>query len=180
MIYLELNEKNIMTAAGMIRAGKLAAFPTETVYGLGCDTFNTEALARVFEVKKRPHFDPLIVHIASLDTLERLVDFSRLSAEAEYRLYVLSRALWPGPLTLILPKLKSVPDLATAGLETLAVRFPAHDGALRLITESTGAIAAPSANPFGYLSPTRARHVREQLGNAVDVILDGGPANIGI
>ena len=180
MVYLELNEKNIMTAAGMLRAGKLAAFPTETVYGLGCDTFNTEALARVFEVKKRPRFDPLIVHIASLDTLERLVDFSRLSAEAEYRLSVLGRALWPGPLTLILPKLKTVPDLATAGLETLAVRFPAHDGALRLIRESTGAIAAPSANPFGYLSPTRARHVREQLGDAVDVILDGGPSDIGL
>jgi L-threonylcarbamoyladenylate synthase len=180
VVYLELNEENILKAAGMVRAGQLAAFPTETVYGLGCDAFNTYALARVFEVKKRPRFDPLIVHIASLDAMERLVDFSRLSAGMEYRLSVLSHALWPGPLTLILPKLRTVPDLATAGLETVAVRFPAHDGALKLIAESTGAIAAPSANPFGYLSPTRAEHVREQLGDAVDVILDGGPADIGI
>jgi L-threonylcarbamoyladenylate synthase len=179
-MYLELNEKNILIAAELIRAGKLAAFPTETVYGLGCDAFNTEALARVFEVKKRPRFDPLIIHIASLDTLDRLVDFSRLGPEARHRLSVLSRALWPGPLTLVLPKLKTVPDLATGGLETAAVRFPAHDGALRLIAASTGAVAAPSANPFGYLSPTRAEHVREQLGGAVDIILDGGPASIGV
>ncbi|MDR2176957.1 MAG: threonylcarbamoyl-AMP synthase [Treponema sp.] len=177
---LELNEKNILFAAERIRKGKLVAFPTETVYGLGCDAFNSHALARVFEVKKRPRFDPLIIHIASLDTLERLVDFSRLSKDEEHRLFVLSRSLWPGPLTLVLPKLKSVPDLATGGLETAAIRFPAHEEALRLIKESTGAVAAPSANPFGCLSPTRAEHVAAQLGNSVDLILDGGPANIGV
>jgi L-threonylcarbamoyladenylate synthase len=180
MKYLESNEKNILAAAEQIRAGKLVAFPTETVYGLGCDAFNTDALARVFEVKKRPRFDPLIIHIAELGALERLVDFSRLTEDARHRLFVLSRALWPGPLTLVLPKLKTVPYLATGGLLTAAIRFPAHDGALRLIKESTGAVAAPSANPFGYLSPTRAEHVREQLGGAVDVILDGGPSNIGV
>ncbi|MDR1256359.1 MAG: threonylcarbamoyl-AMP synthase [Spirochaetaceae bacterium] len=180
MLYLELNEQNILTAAKMLSSGKLVAFPTETVYGLGCDAFNTAALARVFEAKKRPRFDPLIIHIASHDTLERLVDFGRLSEDGRQRLAVLARALWPGPLTLVLPKLKTVPDLATAGLGTAAVRFPAHAGALRLITESTGAVAAPSANPFGYLSPTRAEHVRSQLGGAVDAILDGGPADIGV
>jgi L-threonylcarbamoyladenylate synthase len=137
-------------------------------------------LARVFEVKKRPRFDPLIIHIASLDTLERLVDFSRLSGEAEKRLSLLSRALWPGPLTLVLPKQKTVPDLATGGLPTAAIRFPAHNGALRLIKESTGALAAPSANLFGRLSPTRAEHVEEQLGGLVDIILDGGPSDIGL
>jgi L-threonylcarbamoyladenylate synthase len=177
---LELNEKNILAAAELIRAGKLAAFPTETVYGLGCDAFNTQALARVFEVKKRPRFDPLIIHIAAPDTLERLVDFSRLSSNAERRLSLLSRSLWPGPLTLVLPKLDAVPDLATGGLETAAVRFPAHDGAVQLIKESTGAVAAPSANLFGRLSPTRAEHVEEQLGGLVDIILDGGPSDIGL
>ncbi|MDR3356812.1 MAG: threonylcarbamoyl-AMP synthase [Spirochaetaceae bacterium] len=177
---IELNEKNIFTAGELVRAGKIVAFPTETVYGLGCDAFNSHALARVFEVKKRPRFDPLIIHIASLDTLERLVDFSRLSMAAEQRLSVLGRALWPGPLTLVMPKLKAVPDLATGGLDTVAIRFPAHDGALRLIKESTGAVAAPSANPFGYLSPTRAEHVLEQLGDAVDLVLDGGPTDIGM
>jgi L-threonylcarbamoyladenylate synthase len=180
MMYLELNGESILFASEQIRNGNLVVFPTETVYGLGCDAFNTTALARVFEVKKRPRFDPLIIHIAALETLERIVDFSRLTQDAKYRLSVLSRALWPGPLTLILPKLQTVPDLATGGLDTAAVRFPDHAGALRLIKESTGAIAAPSANPFGYLSPTRAEHVRDQLGDAVDVILDGGPTNIGI
>jgi L-threonylcarbamoyladenylate synthase len=180
MLYLELNERNILTAAEMLKSGKLVAFPTETVYGLGCDAFNTAALARVFEAKKRPRFDPLIIHIASLGTLEQLVDFGRLSEGGRRRLDVLARDLWPGPLTLVLPKLKAVPDLATAGLGTVAMRFPAHAGALRLITESTGAIAAPSANPFGYLSPTRAEHVRARLGAAVDAILDGGPTDIGV
>ncbi|MDR0383240.1 MAG: threonylcarbamoyl-AMP synthase, partial [Spirochaetaceae bacterium] len=180
MRYLELNEQNILAAAETLKAGKLVAFPTETVYGLGCDAFNTAALAKVFEAKKRPRFDPLIIHIASLDTLEKLVDFSRLAADGRHMLEVLSRSLWPGPLTLVMPKLKTVPDLATAGLETAAVRFPAHEGACRLIAEATGAIAAPSANPFGYLSPTRAEHVRERLGGAVDIILDGGPADIGV
>ncbi|MDR2659095.1 MAG: threonylcarbamoyl-AMP synthase [Spirochaetaceae bacterium] len=180
MLYLELNEKNILIAAEQLSAGKLVAFPTETVYGLGCDAFNKAALAKVFEVKKRPRFDPLIIHIAALDTLEKLVDFSRLTQKAKHRLTILSRALWPGPLTLILPKLQIVPDIATGGLDTVAVRFPAHDGAIRLIKESSGAVAAPSANPFGYLSPTRAEHVREQLGVDVDIILDGGAADIGV
>jgi L-threonylcarbamoyladenylate synthase len=177
---LALNEKNILAAAELIRSGKIAAFPTETVYGLGCDAFNVKALAMVFEVKKRPRFDPLIIHIAALDTLERLVDFSRLSSKAERRLSLLTRSLWPGPLTLVLPKLNAVPDLATGGLETAAIRFPAHDGAIRLIKESTGAVAAPSANLFGHLSPTRAEHVEEQLGGLVDIILDGGTSDIGL
>jgi L-threonylcarbamoyladenylate synthase len=134
----------------------------------------------VFEVKKRPRFDPLIIHIAQLGTLESLADFALLAPVERERLDILARHLWPGPLTLILPKKDAVPPLATGGLATAAVRFPAHDGALRLIRESTGAIAAPSANPFGYLSPTRADHVRSQLGDAVDIILDGGKCGIGV
>lgn len=180
MLFLELNQKNIFVAAGVLKAGGLAAFPTETVYGLGCDAFNSTALARVFEVKRRPRFDPLIVHISRLETLQRLADFGLLSPVERERVRVLSQSLWPGPLTLILPKKDAVPPLATGGLATVAVRFPAHDAALALIRKSTGAIAAPSANLFGSLSPTLAAHVRTQLGEAVDVILDGGKCGIGV
>jgi L-threonylcarbamoyladenylate synthase len=177
---LRLNDKNIKRAAIKIKEGALVAFPTETVYGLGCDAFNGEALAKVFEVKKRPLFDPLIIHIASLDMLGALVCLSKMQPQSKYYLDVLSKNLWPGPLTLVLPKLPSVPGLATAGLETCAIRFPAHEGALRFIAGSTGAIAAPSANPFGYLSPTCAEHVAEQLGKKVDIILDGGHCAVGV
>lgn len=169
-----------MSAASCLCKGGIVAFPTETVYGLGADVFNTTALARVFEVKRRPYFDPLIVHIAELSTLMRLVDYTAMDAEAIRRLKKLANTLMPGPLTLILPKLPEVPDLATGGLKTVAVRFPKHSGALALIKNSTGAVAAPSANPFGYLSPTRAEHVAEQLGNDVDIILDGGTSEIGV
>jgi L-threonylcarbamoyladenylate synthase len=156
------------------------AFPTETVYGLGGDAFSVSALARIFEVKNRPRFDPLIVHIAGLETLERLVDFKALAAGAGETLRLLSERLWPGPLTLILPKRAELPDLATAGLSTAAIRFPSHRTAQKLIGLSTGAVAAPSANPFGYLSPTRAEHVVSQLGEKVDYIIDGGRADLGV
>jgi L-threonylcarbamoyladenylate synthase len=180
MALLPLNDANVERAAQIVRAGGLAAFPTETVYGLGADAFNAKALARVFEVKKRPLFDPLIVHVSGLPALERLVDFSKLSKDNFARLEKLSKIFWPGPLTLVLPKLNSVPDLATGGLNTVAVRFPNHSAALSLIKKSTGAIAAPSANPFGYLSPTRAIHVERMLGEKVDIILDGGCTIIGL
>jgi L-threonylcarbamoyladenylate synthase len=162
--------------------GGIAAFPTETVYGLGADVFNTAALARVFEVKRRPRFDPLIVHIACRDTLDDLVDCAALTPAALRRLELLTKTFWPGPLTLVLPKRPRIPDLATAGLPTVAVRFPDHPVAQRLIEALgvTGAVAAPSANPFGYLSPTRAEHVAAQLGDTVQIILDGGPCEIGV
>ena len=176
---------HIREAASVLREGGIAAFPTETVYGLGADVFNPDALARIFEVKRRPRFDPLIVHIARRDTLDVLVDFSALSSIAKRRLAALVETFWPGPLTLVLPKLPRVPGLATAGLPTVAVRFPDHPVARELIEaigepDGNGAVAAPSANPFGYLSPTRAEHVAAQLGDVVPVILDGGPCRIGV
>ncbi len=180
MKLLSTSEEDLKVAAAALVNGKLVALPTETVYGLGADAWNEGALLRVFEAKRRPAFDPLIVHIASLEGLEPLVELSALSPAAAKRVDLLSRSLWPGPLTLILPKKPAVPDLATSGLPTVAVRFPAHPVARRLIELSTGAVAAPSANPFGYLSPTLATHVAEQLGDRVDFIVDGGPCTFGV
>ena len=180
MSLVKLNDKNIEKAAAIIKNGGLVAFPTETVYGLGADAFNDAAIARVFEVKERPFFDPRIVHIAEEAALEALVDFSRISEKSLLYLKKLSKEFWPGPLTLILPKLKGISALLSSGLDTIAVRLPAHEGALSLIKKSSGAIAAPSANKFGHLSPTNALHVEAQLGGAVDMILDGGAAKIGL
>lgn len=161
-------------AGAIIRQGGLVAFPTETVYGLGCDALNPEAVARVFEAKQRPHFDPLIVHIADRATLESLTPFVSTRDQR------LIDAFWPGPLTLVLPKRADVPDLVTAGLATVAIRMPAHTVAQALIREAGVPIAAPSANPFGYVSPTCAQHVVEGLGDRVDLTLDGGPCPIGV
>jgi len=164
----------------VLSAGGLVAFPTETVYGLGGDAFNPGALAKIFEVKGRPRFDPLIVHIADTDALGNVADLDALDVAARKKLEALTESLWPGPLTLVLPKRKAVPDLATSGLPTVAVRVPAHETARRLIALSSGAVAAPSANPFGYISPTLAEHVVQTLGEKVDLILDGGPARVGV
>lgn len=172
--------KDIEEAAEALKAGKLVAFPTETVYGLGGDAFNPLALAKIFEAKQRPRFDPLIIHIASLEGLEPLVDFSRIDKTVRKKLDALIDAFWPGPLTFVLPKKPEVPDLATSGLPTAAVRFPDHPVAQKLISLSTGAVAAPSANPFGYLSPTRAEHVVKQLGDRVDYIINSGPVRVGV
>jgi L-threonylcarbamoyladenylate synthase len=180
MRYLPVTDETLHEAAAALRAGELVAFPTETVYGLGADAFNTIALAKVFEAKKRPRFDPLIVHIAAFADIARVADLRLLDARARANFDALVRALWPGPLTFIVPKQAAVPDLATSALPTVALRFPDHAVARALIRLSTGAIAAPSANPFGYLSPTRAGHVREQLGDKVSIILDGGPCGIGV
>jgi L-threonylcarbamoyladenylate synthase len=169
----EQREK-IEQAARVIHRGGLVAFPTETVYGLGADTFQPLAVARIFEVKRRPHFDPLIVHVARHEDVEKLV--VDVPAEA----WTLANRFWPGPLTLVLQKKERVPDIVTAGLPTVAVRMPNHPLALDLIRESGSPIAAPSANLFGYLSPTTAQHVREQLGGEVDLVLDGGPCQIGV
>lgn len=164
----------IVRAAEILRAGGLVAFPTETVYGLGANALDERAVARVFEVKGRPRFDPLIVHVAGLDWLPRVVAvFPPQAAE-------LARRFWPGPLTLVLPKVDAISDLVTAGSSDVAVRMPDHPVALELLKQADLPLAAPSANLFGRISPTTAEHVREQLATAVDLILDGGPCAVGV
>ena len=160
--------------ARILQEGGLVAFPTETVYGLGADAFNPRAVVRIFEVKGRPLFDPLIVHISRIDEMERI-------AYADMPLALkLADAFWPGPLTLVIPKRDIIPDIVTAGLPTVAIRMPAHPVALQLIQLAQRPIAAPSANLFGRISPTTARHVYNQLGDRIDGILEGGPCRIGI
>jgi L-threonylcarbamoyladenylate synthase len=169
-----MDKSSIQKASEIIKAGGVVAFPTETVYGLGADAFAPVAVARIFEIKRRPRFDPLIVHICHPRQLEKLVLHVPLNAKR------LMDRFWPGPITFVLPKREAVPDIVTAGLETVAVRMPNHSMALRLIELSGSPIAAPSANPFGAVSPTTADHVREQLGPEVDLILDGGPCRVGL
>jgi len=180
MDYLRVTEESLKKGAEILKSGGLVAFPTETVYGLGADAFNPKAIARIFEVKNRPHFDPLIIHIASIDTLEKTANLSQLSKKTHDKLFKLAQNLWPGPLSIILPKNDKIPGIATSGLQTAAIRFPDNEAAQKLIALSSGAVAAPSANPFGALSPTRAEHVKTGLGEKVDLILDGGPCKIGV
>lgn len=164
----------IERAAGLLRQGDLVVFPTETVYGLGADAADALAVARIFELKKRPRFDPLIVHIAEKAWLQELV--LRIPAAAQE----LIERFWPGPLTIILEKRETIPAIVTAGLPTVAIRMPSHPVALELIRAFGAPIAAPSANPFGYVSPTRASHVAEMFKGKVPLILDGGAAAFGI
>jgi L-threonylcarbamoyladenylate synthase len=180
MRLLSSSDADLRHAAQALRAGLLVAFPTETVYGLGGDAFNPQALAKIFEAKRRPFFDPLIIHIASVDMLLVIANLKALSPSSREKVAILGKHLWPGPLTIVLPKQSAVPDLATSGLATLAVRLPSHESAQKLIRYAGGAIAAPSANRFGCLSPTRAEHVRDQLGDRVDFIIDGGCATVGV
>ncbi len=168
-----INSETIHAAARILRSGGVVAFPTETVYGLGADAFNALAVAKIFEIKKRPYFDPLIVHISDDDQFEKLAQVTQAAKD-------LARAFWPGPLTLVLKKKPGIPDLVVAGLETIAVRMPDHPAALDLIRAAKTPLAAPSANPFGYLSPTTSKHVEEQLGEQIDFILDGGPCLTGV
>jgi L-threonylcarbamoyladenylate synthase len=161
-------------AARALRRGGLVAFPTETVYGLGASALDPHAATRVFAAKRRPAFDPLIVHIGERESLGDLVD--RIPEGASQ----LMAHFWPGPLTLVLPKRELIPDLVTAGLPTVALRMPDHPLAQELLRRATVPVCAPSANPFGYVSPTTAAHVVEQLGDQVDAILDGGPCRVGI
>jgi L-threonylcarbamoyladenylate synthase len=161
-------------AARLLRAGGLVAFPTETVYGLGADALSSVAVARVFEVKERPWFDPLIVHVHDRSQLERLAADVPAAAQA------LIERFWPGPLTLVLRKTAAVPELVTSGLPTVALRSPDHPVARELLRRAGVPVAAPSANLFGRLSPTIAAHVAEQLGNRIDYILDGGPCRVGV
>ena len=164
-------------AAEALRAGGLVAFPTETVYGLGARGYDSRALARIFEAKRRPFFDPLILHVADAAQFEALV---APKARGDARARILRDRFWPGPLTLVLPKAADVPDLATSGLPTVAVRMPAHPVALALIRAAGFPLAAPSANPFGRLSPTTAGHVQAHFAEGIDLILDGGPCAVGV
>jgi len=165
---------SVTEAAALIRAGKLVGFPTETVYGLGANALDAAAVARIFAVKGRPLGSPLIVHV---DSLEMARELALEWPEAAERL---ARKYWPGPLTLVLRKQPSIPDMVTAGLPTVGLRVPSHPLALALIRAAGVPIAAPSANLFTGLSPTTAEHVRQSLGNAVEMVLDGGPAAVGI
>jgi L-threonylcarbamoyladenylate synthase len=174
-IPLKASAQSIEQAAALIRSGGLVAFPTETVYGLGANACDGEAVARIFEAKGRPRFNPLIVHVASRDEAERLALFNEDARR-------LAEAFWPGPLTLVLPRRAEAPlsDLVSAGLPSVALRVPAHEAALALVREAGVPIAGPSANPSGRVSPTTADHVAADLGDAVDMILDGGPCAAGV
>ena len=164
----------IQAAAEMIRRGRLVAFPTETVYGLGANALDDQAVDRIFRAKRRPANDPLIVHIARL---EQLTEVTRAIPDIAY---TLSRRFWPGALTLVLKKQARIPANLTAGLDTVAVRIPDHPIALALLKAAETPIAAPSANVFSRPSPTTAQHVIDDLDGRVDMILDGGPAAIGV
>jgi L-threonylcarbamoyladenylate synthase len=164
---------NIRDAARRLRSGELVAFPTETVYGLGANALDADAVRRIYEAKGRPSFNPLIVHIADVEQTRAVVAAWPATAER------LAAVFWPGPLTLVLPKRQAVPDEVTAGLPSVAIRIPAHPLALELLRACALPIAAPSANRFTELSPTSARHVERSLGTGV-LILDGGDTTVGI
>ncbi|MBK9387713.1 MAG: threonylcarbamoyl-AMP synthase [Planctomycetes bacterium] len=165
---------DVEVAAQKLRAGELVAIPTETVYGLAANAFDERACLRIFEVKRRPAFDPLIVHVRGRAQVDELcAEVPRIADE-------LMRAFWPGPLTLVLPKCAIVPDLVTSGLDTVGVRHPAHPLAQRLLEALEFPLAAPSANLFGQVSPTTAQHVVDQLGAEVPYVLDGGPCAVGV
>lgn len=174
MPVIKNSPRNILRSAAVLKKGGVVAFPTETVYGLGADGLDPRACARIFEIKGRPRFDPLILHECSAARARKL--FSRVPAPA----LRLMRRFWPGPLTLVLPKSAGVPDIVTSGLKTVAVRVPSNPTARALIKAAGRPVAAPSANRFGRLSPTTAAHVRRQLGEAPDLILDGGRTAIGV
>lgn len=164
----------IVRGARLLREGKLVAFPTETVYGLGACALDADAVARIFEAKGRPSTNPLIVHVASIEAAKQLTASWSSSAEQ------LARTFWPGPLTLVLPKTAAIPDIVTAGGPTIGLRIPAHPAALSLLAEAQIPIAAPSANRSMNVSPTRADHVMAELAGRIDLVIDGGPTDVGI
>jgi L-threonylcarbamoyladenylate synthase len=165
---------SIEKAVELLRRGDIVAFPTETVYGLGADTLNPYGVAKIFEIKKRPRFDPLIVHIGEKDWIFKFAE--NIPPETTK----LIDKFWPGPLTIILNKKDVIPDIVTAGLPTVGMRMPSHPVALNLIRALRNPIAAPSANPFGYMSPTKAAHVAKMFENELSLILDGGSSTFGI
>ena len=165
---------DINQAQLFLEQGEVVGIPTETVYGLAGNAFDIEAVTKIFEVKTRPTFDPLIVHTNSI---ERLTEFVKFVPE---KALLLAQKFMPGPLTMLLPKHQSIPDLVTSGLDTVAVRIPNHPLTLELLSNLAFPLAAPSANPFGYISPTSAQHVAKQLGDKIPYILDGGECQIGL
>jgi L-threonylcarbamoyladenylate synthase len=172
---MTISKDEIRAAAELLRAGKLVAFPTETVYGLGADATNDAAVAAVYAAKGRPRFNPLISHVADVSKARELGRFNEDAAR-------LAEAFWPGPLTVVVPRAQACPVslLASAGLSSIAIRLPAHPVALALIREADRPIVGPSANPSGTISPTLASHVVSGLGSKVAMVLDGGPTHIGI
>ncbi|WP_259782953.1 L-threonylcarbamoyladenylate synthase [Aestuariispira ectoiniformans] len=170
-----LNDDGIALAADILRRGELVAFPTETVYGLGANAMDDMAVARIFEAKGRPRFNPLIVHLPSVQAVRQ---YAVMNGAA----YTLAEKFWPGALTMVMPRAKDcqLSELVSAGLDTVAIRIPAHPGARRLLEAVNLPIAAPSANTSGKLSPTEAAHVASSLGDAVSLILDGGACGVGV
>lgn len=167
--------KSVERAAALLQAGELVAFPTETVYGLGADATSDDAVARIFDAKKRPTFNPLIVHVSDTEAAVRIVRFTKTA-------HLLADAFWPGPISLVLPREDSSPVslLASAGLDTIAIRVPDQPTAQAILSASGMPIAAPSANASGKISPTQATHVAESLGDEVSLIIDDGPCPIGL
>jgi len=161
-------------AKSLLAQGELVAIPTETVYGLAANALDAIAVAKIFSVKNRPQFDPLIVHVPDLEACQLYVEAIPPLA------YKLASLFWPGPLTLVLKKKNNIPDLVTSGLDTVGLRCPDHVLSRQLLKELAFPLAAPSANPFGYVSPTLAEHVIEQLGDKIQYVLDGGPCTVGI
>jgi L-threonylcarbamoyladenylate synthase len=166
--------EQIKKASKLLKAGNVVAIPTETVYGLAANVFDEKAVKKIFEIKGRPLFNPLIVHIKSIE------DLQNVATNIPPKAWILANYFWPGPLTLVLPKKKTIPYVVTAGKETVGVRIPSHPVALALLEEVDFPLAAPSANPFGYISPTNAAHVQKQLGTKIPFILDGGNCEKGI
>jgi L-threonylcarbamoyladenylate synthase len=165
---------NIEQAAALLKAGKLVAIPTETVYGLAGNALDESAILDIFKVKKRPKFDPLIAHTDSLEKIKGIV------THIPDKALMLAEAFWPGPLTILLNKKPHIPDILTSGLSDVAVRIPRHPLTHSLLSQLDFPLAAPSANPFGYISPTSAQHVHDQLGAHIPYILDGGNCSVGI
>jgi L-threonylcarbamoyladenylate synthase len=168
-------DAGVAEAARVLGAGGLVAFPTETVYGLGADATNPKAIALLYQAKGRPAFNPLISHVADLETAERIGRFDETALK-------LARAFWPGPLTLVLPKTQdcAVAELATAGLETIAIRIPSHPVARAILTAFGKPVVAPSANLSGHVSPTTSAHVKSDLDGRIDLIVDGGAVEVGV
>jgi L-threonylcarbamoyladenylate synthase len=165
---------DIAKAGQLLREGKLVGIPTETVYGLAGNALNLDAVTAIFKTKNRPSFDPLIVHVGDLEQAKKYIRFFPEELRA------LAEAFWPGPLTVLLPKSDLIPDLVTSGLDTVAIRIPEHPLTRELLLKLDFPLAAPSANPFGYISPTRASHVHDQLGDSIPYILDGGDCSVGL
>ncbi|MEX2591370.1 MAG: L-threonylcarbamoyladenylate synthase [Anditalea sp.] len=166
--------KDIARAKQLLEAGELVGLPTETVYGLAGNALNLDAVTKIFETKNRPSFDPLIIHTGSMEQI------SQYTTSIDEELKELANKFWPGPLTLLLEKKSIIPDLVTSGLDYVAVRVPDHPMAMELLLSLDFPLAAPSANPFGYISPTKAHHVQDQLGDKIPYILDGGSSEVGL